>query len=134
MKTLMILAVLVMGTIAWGETTCTHLTYRDSTLCTAEDGSGVLFDYTSGSLTESRYKDAAEWSTLYNKLVQEDAAKVAARVSQLKAVAAQSDLDTAKSEAHHAAFMKAASITKKKDCLAAGFDWTRGGCFLKSDK
>jgi hypothetical protein len=113
-------------------TRCVQLHYRDSSLCTFSDGTGVLTDYDGhGGASESPYSDPVAWHRLYTKLMQEDTDKLQARVAQLKAVDEQRAKDAAAFDAHHAAVMKSLSITSKKPCITAGFAWSHGQCSVK---
>lgn len=132
MKTLILILLTAASALAQQNTSCVTLTYRDSTLCTFDDGTGVITDYDrNGGFTDSDFNNPETWHALRTKLVQEDTAKVQARTAQLKAVQEQTEKDAAGFEAHHALVMRSMSITRKKDCLSAGFAWSRGICSLK---
>jgi len=117
-----------VAVIAHGQTTtCTHLTYRDTTLCTWEDGSGTLTDYDGqGGSRDTRF-DTEHWGTLRDKLISEDTEKIRARTAQLAAIEEKAKKDEAALEARLAMQRKAWAITRKKQCETAGFVW-QGSC------
>jgi hypothetical protein len=89
------LTIMLTTLAASAQTGCVNLHYRDTTLCTMSDGSGVLTDYDrDGSFRESRF-DPAAWTRLSAKLMQEDTDKIRARIAQLNAVEEQRHKDEA---------------------------------------
>jgi hypothetical protein len=115
------------------EVSCVHLHYRDTTLCTLADGTGVLTDFDDGGgFRESRY-DAGHWQPMLTKLVMEDTAKLQARLAQLAAVEEQSRKDSEAFNTRLALERKAMDIRQRKACVAAGFVWRNRICSVPEE-
>jgi hypothetical protein len=119
---------------ASGQTSCVHLHYRNTTLCTFADGSGTLTDFGSSGFTDSHYADPEAWTHLRTKLIEEDTAKVNGRIAQLASLNKQQAEEEKAREARFDEERKAWKITKKKECVSSGFEWKAGHCNVKKDK
>lgn len=105
---------------------------RGVILCAFTAGDSTI--YTKREITSSSVRDVTITEVTYRKLMEQDTADVAAHTAQLQANIAQSEKETAEIVAHLDAINKAAAITKKKPCIAAGFAWAHGGCSVKDGR
>jgi hypothetical protein len=105
---------------------CYDVRILEKTMCTYADGTGTMYDASDFSSSLTEYKDPAAWTRMMSLVDAEAKKKLEKREAMLRA--AQAETAAAMEKEHR--FSRAATITKKKTCIAEGFTWVKGSCSL----
>jgi hypothetical protein len=157
MKRALLALILAVAPAAFAQSTadldCTTLTGTiplRTTLCTFSDGTGEILETGAASAHVQQFSNPQEWAKLRSDLIAMDNAYTAEQMrradgqeaeierwrAEEKADAAAQEKRIADAVQRDAQREKASAIHRKKECVAAGFQWSSGMfgvCTLKDE-